>query len=332
MAHRKFDRVQETTSGTGTGSLTLAGASTRMRTFASVLANADTCYVLIEHSSAGEWEVCLATYNAGTISRGTVLASSTGATVSFTAGSKTVSLIAPASKMIVEDNNGDIVVTRDMTVGRDLMLPLDRYIYINGIAALGRSTTFTYVYEVAGQLCLWLSAARNVHDADWHNFRKADHSTPLGDLTSSYFRPGVDNAATCGGSSYRWSVVYAATGTINTSGRDAKLYISEASDAEKRAAARIKAGVRRYKMADAVDAKGEARARWHFGYIAEDVRAALEAEGLDAGDYGFFCADAITKTEAYREGETELAREVETGEVRLGLRYSELEAFLRSAG
>ena len=85
-------------------------------------------------------------------------------------------------------------------------------------------------------------------------------------------------------------------------------------------------------MADAVDAKGEARARWHFGYIAEDVRAALEAEGLDAGDYGFFCADAITRTETFMSGETELAREVETGEVRLGLRYSELEAFLRSAG
>jgi hypothetical protein len=319
MAHYKFDLVQETSTSTGTGALTLAGAVTRRKAFSAVLSNADTCYVLIESASAAEWEICLATYNSGgnTLSRGTVLASSTGSAVSFSAGTKTISLVAPAAKSIVEDNNGDTYFTG--------------YINMNGYRALYKDASFQYVYDSASNTVLWLSAARAVYDSDWHNFRKADHTTEIGNLTSAYFRPGADNTQTLGGSSFRWSVVYSATGAINTSGADAKLFIGEASDAEKRAAVRIKAGVRRYKMADAVAAKGEALARWHFGYIAEDVRDAMEAEGLDASQYGFFCADPIIRIEVTSENGIETRNEIETGEVRLGLRYSELEAFLRSA-
>jgi len=220
---------------------------------------------------------------------------------------------------------------------------------------------------------------------------------------------GGDNTQTLGGASNRWSVVYAGTGTINTSGRDAKRLIGEATDAEKRAASTIRANPRRYKMADAIDEKGEERARWHFGYLAEDVRDALAAEGLDPWAYAFLCSDLITKKETHvvtvsrpkvrkverqeqavevRDGrpvlvakavehddpvgvmmqvvdelgqivmrevrqdeetgesifepmmhlipemeevEEERTREVVTDEVRLGLRYSELEAFLRCA-
>lgn len=109
-------------------------------------------------------------------------------------------------------------------------------------------------------------------------------------------RPVSDNAVTLGSGSFRWSVVYAGTGTINTSGRDSKTEIGEISDAERRAAARIQP--RRFKFIDAVDAKG-ADARWHFGYIAEDVRDALAAEGLDPWAYGFLCSDPVTVHEVY---------------------------------
>ena len=84
MAHRILDRVQETTLGTGTGALTLAGATTRMLGLSAAgFANGDTFWGLIEHATAAEWEIALCTFSAGAITRATPLKSSTGATVSF---------------------------------------------------------------------------------------------------------------------------------------------------------------------------------------------------------------------------------------------------------
>jgi len=101
MAHRILDRVQETTTSTGTGALTLAGATSKMLSLSGAgFANGDTFWGLIEHATAAEWEIALCTYasaGAGSIARAAPLKSSTGAAVSFSAGTKTVSLVAPAA-------------------------------------------------------------------------------------------------------------------------------------------------------------------------------------------------------------------------------------------
>lgn len=99
MANVSADRVKETTTTTGTGALTLAGAATGFRTFASVLANGDTCFYVVSTASGAEWEVGLGTYTtAGAIlTRTTILSSSNaGAAVSFSAGSKDVFITTPA--------------------------------------------------------------------------------------------------------------------------------------------------------------------------------------------------------------------------------------------
>lgn len=92
-----FDRVQETTTTTGTGTVTLAGAVTGYRTFQSVMSVGDTCYYVIE--LAGEWEVGLGTLaTTTTLSRDQVLSSSNAnALVSFSAGTKNVFLDHPAA-------------------------------------------------------------------------------------------------------------------------------------------------------------------------------------------------------------------------------------------
>ncbi|KAF0097811.1 MAG: hypothetical protein FD144_4760 [Rhodospirillaceae bacterium] len=116
--------------------------------------------------------------------------------------------------------------------------------------------------------------------------------------------PGADNAQNLGSGSLRYGTVYAGTGAINTSGRAAKAFIGDAIDAERRAARRIlDIGPRRYKLAEAVEKKGDA-ARWHFGYVAEDVRDALAAEGLDPWTYGFMCRDRVLANERYTETES----------------------------
>ncbi len=106
MAHRILDRVQEYTTSTGTGSLTLAGAVTKMVTFASQsVATSDTFWGLIEHTTAAEWEIALCTYTstgAGSITRATPLKSSnSNAAVNFSSGTKTVSIVPPAAVLML---------------------------------------------------------------------------------------------------------------------------------------------------------------------------------------------------------------------------------------
>lgn len=99
MAHVVKDRVKESSTTTGTGNITLAGAVTGFITFASRLANNDTCYYCIEHQSANEWEVGKGTWQTGgTLVRSTVYASTNAdAAVSFSSGTKHVFLTQPAN-------------------------------------------------------------------------------------------------------------------------------------------------------------------------------------------------------------------------------------------
>lgn len=95
MAHISADRVKETTTTTGTGAITLAGAASGFRAFSSVMAASDTCYYAIVGGT--EWETGIGTYNT-TLTRTTVLASSNaGAAVNFSAGTKDVFLTTPAA-------------------------------------------------------------------------------------------------------------------------------------------------------------------------------------------------------------------------------------------
>lgn len=98
------DRVLETTTTTGTGALTLAGAVAGFRTFTSRFADQDSVFYVVEAVDAngtptGDWEVGRGTFTASgtTISRDVVDASSNAdALVSFTAGTKRVFNAAPA--------------------------------------------------------------------------------------------------------------------------------------------------------------------------------------------------------------------------------------------
>lgn len=99
------DRVKETTTSTGTGTVTLAGAATGFQSF-SVIGNGNTTYYAIVGGT--EWEVGIGTYTSSgtTLSRDTVLASSnSGALVPFSSGSKDVFVTYPAGYSVVSSNN-----------------------------------------------------------------------------------------------------------------------------------------------------------------------------------------------------------------------------------
>ena len=97
------DLVKETTTTTGTGTVTLLGAATGFQSFAAI-GNGNTTYYTIAGQTGSEWEVGIGTYTSSgtTLSRDTVLASSAGGTtkVTFSAGTKDVFVTYPASPMV----------------------------------------------------------------------------------------------------------------------------------------------------------------------------------------------------------------------------------------
>ena len=171
-----------------------------------------------------------------------------------------------------------------------------------------------------------------------------------------------DNAIDLGNTNARFDDIFATNGTIQTSDRNEKQDIAELSDAEQRVAVAAKGLLRKFRWRDAVAEKGD-EARTHFGIIAQDLQAAFAAEGLDAGDYAMFISttwwetqtevpaveavaevldddgnvvteaveavDAYTRTDTYDTQEE--APEGATERTRLGVRYSELLAFIVGA-
>ena len=103
------DRVQETTTTTGTGTVTLAGAVSGFQSF-SAIGNGNTCYYAIVGGT--EWEVGLGTYTSSgtTLSRDTILESSNGGTaVTFSAGTKNVFVTYPAERALYTDASSNAI-------------------------------------------------------------------------------------------------------------------------------------------------------------------------------------------------------------------------------
>ena len=101
------DLVQETTSTTGVGTLTLTGAVAGFQTFAAI-GNANTTYYKIK--SGNDSEVGLGTYTSSgtTLSRDTVLYSTAGGTTKITVASgATVICTYPAEKIVILDASGN---------------------------------------------------------------------------------------------------------------------------------------------------------------------------------------------------------------------------------
>ena len=115
MAFVVKDRVKETTTTTGTGTVTLLGAATGFQSF-SAIGNSNSTYYTIVAQTGTEWEVGVGTYtSSGTVlSRTTVLSSSnSGSLVNFSAGTKDVFVAYPAE--LAAFANGDGVVVENYT-------------------------------------------------------------------------------------------------------------------------------------------------------------------------------------------------------------------------
>jgi hypothetical protein len=108
--------------------------------------------------------------------------------------------------------------------------------------------------------------------------------------TSGATFPKTDGTADLGASGNKWDNIYAANGTIITSDERSKQDIRTLSLAESLVAGDLKSMVKAFRFRSAVADKGD-DARIHVGMVAQDVRDAFLARGLDPSRYGMFCYD-----------------------------------------
>jgi hypothetical protein len=117
MAFVIADRVRETTTTTGTGTITLGGAVTNFETFTANLSNSDTTYYAIVDNTNGAFEVGLGTFTASgtTLARSVLASSNSNNLVDFGAGTKDVFITVPASKIVVEDGSNNVAIGGTVT-------------------------------------------------------------------------------------------------------------------------------------------------------------------------------------------------------------------------
>lgn len=138
-------------------------------------------------------------------------------------------------------------------------------------------------------------------------------SLTLAFVSTTAIRPSADNVLSAGAAGARYTQLYAATATINTSDAREKQDVGAISDAVLDAWSQVQ--WRSFRFSDAVAAKGAA-ARTHIGVIAQQIESVFVAAGLDAFDLGILCHDEW-QVEDEEGNPTEETRD------RYGVRYEE---------
>ena len=119
------DRVKETTTTTGTGTVNLAGASDGFQTFVAGIGTTNTTYYCITmQSGTTAYEIGIGTVTDATpdtLSRDTVISSSNSdSKVDFSAGTKNVFCTLPASRAMSPSMTAtDYLVTHATTLSQD---------------------------------------------------------------------------------------------------------------------------------------------------------------------------------------------------------------------
>jgi len=111
MALVLADRVQETTTSTGTGSVILSGAVNGYQSFTTGVGNGNTCYYTIYDNTSFAWEVGIGTYTTSpnTLARNTILSSSnSGSAINLAGNTAAVWVDYPSGKSVYKDANGNV--------------------------------------------------------------------------------------------------------------------------------------------------------------------------------------------------------------------------------
>ena len=102
------DRVSQTAANPGSGAVTPSGSVSGYQTFASGVTTGCVVTIAIESTTPGDWEVCDATWNGTTLTRGEISGSSTGSRVTFTT---TVNVfLTPSARALKGTRSGTVIL------------------------------------------------------------------------------------------------------------------------------------------------------------------------------------------------------------------------------
>lgn len=249
MALVLADRVRETTTTAGTGTITLAGAVTGYQSF-SAIGNGNTTYYTIAGQNTSEWEVGIGTYTSSgtTLSRTTVLASSNaGSLVPFSAGTKDVFVTYPAEKSINQDASGNTTIPNTLTAttlnltnalgtsygGTGLTsFTANGVVYASSTSALATSSALTFdgagnFFNSASGGGFWLSAAGTYVMGMYQNGTSLTFRT---NTTGQYTIDSSGNSIWSPGGTEGMRLTSTGLG-IGTSSPQAKLVVQQANNA-----------------------------------------------------------------------------------------------------
>jgi len=148
------DRVRQTTTSTGTGTITLNGSVEGFQSFTAI-GNGNTTYYTI--SGGAQWEVGIGTYSSGTLARTTVISSSTGSKLDLAAGTKDVFVTLPASVAVTSGT--DVTLTK-------LTTPVVQATNSGGLSLKNSAGTTQLSMGGGGGDNLTLSVSTNINGAN----------------------------------------------------------------------------------------------------------------------------------------------------------------------
>ena len=160
------DRVKETTTSTGTGTINLAGAASGFQTFVAGVGSTNTTYYAIEDANGTAWEVGLGTVtdaSPDTLSRTIILDNSNGDTdpITLSTGTHTVFGTYPAGKAVYLDATG--VLSHAVTLTADVTGTLPA---ANGGTGLTSTSTLLNSNVTPTSLSLVIGTDVQGYDAD----------------------------------------------------------------------------------------------------------------------------------------------------------------------
>jgi hypothetical protein len=201
------DRVRETTTTTGTGTLSLDGAVAGFQAFTAV-GNNNTTYYTIQGTT--EWEVGIGTYLANTLSRDTVLSSSNGGSkLLLTAGTKDVFVTLPAGKTVISvaGKVGEVTLSNTDISGLGTMSTQNA----NSVAITGGTINGTTIGATTASTGIFTTLT--INDNSTFGTSNSDTINFVGRINSD-FDPATDNTYDLGRVGHKWRNLYI-DGTAN---------------------------------------------------------------------------------------------------------------------
>lgn len=139
--------------------------------------------------------------------------------------------------------------------------------------------------------------------------------------------PQTDNSFGLGAPVFRWSELFAANGTINTSDAREKTTVRRFTAPELEASIQLGKEIGVYRWLSMVAEKGDS-AREHIGMTVQRCIEIMELHGLDAFNYGFVCYDEWEELEEILGEDGEVVQEARPAGDRYSFRMDELAMFI----